>query len=143
MKSQLKFRIVPKLVPPGDISVTGARSAATKAGIANRLKAGGEWGSYGKVLAKQNCEAANNFAQSMWDILLEVRTSGFRTHTAIADELNRRGIPTPRNGRWHRKTVDRVLKRLGEDFEIAVREIILSKKPKAKDIKLLVKELSI
>jgi hypothetical protein len=38
---------------------------------------------------------------------------GFISQCALADELNRRGIPTARGGSWHRTTVVRVLLRLG------------------------------
>ena len=40
-------------------------------------------------------------------------TAGFVSKCALADELNRRGIPAARGGSWHRTSVVRVLLRLG------------------------------
>ena len=34
--------------------------------------------------------------------------------SAMANELNRRGVPTPKGGTWHAGTVIRVRRRLGE-----------------------------
>jgi hypothetical protein len=45
--------------------------------------------------------------------LRELQASGVVARRAIADELNRRGVPTERNGRWHYTTVVRMLARLG------------------------------
>ena len=39
--------------------------------------------------------------------------AGFVSRRALAAELNRRGTPTARGGRWHYTTVVRVLRRLG------------------------------
>ena len=39
--------------------------------------------------------------------------AGFVSRHALADELNRRGIPTARGGSWHYTTVVRMLTRLG------------------------------
>jgi len=43
----------------------------------------------------------------------ELRSAGFVSRRALADELNQRGIPTARGGRWHYTTVVRMLTRLG------------------------------
>lgn len=43
----------------------------------------------------------------------ELQASGVVARRAIADELNRRGVPTERNGRWHYTTVVRMMTRLG------------------------------
>jgi hypothetical protein len=43
----------------------------------------------------------------------EIRAAGFVTWRAMALELNRRGTPTARGGRWHCTSVGRVLARLG------------------------------
>src|SRR5882724_7811760 len=39
--------------------------------------------------------------------------AGVLSGRSLANELNRRGIPTTRGGKWHYTTVVRVLKRLG------------------------------
>jgi hypothetical protein len=43
----------------------------------------------------------------------ELRVTGFVSRQSIADELNRRRVPTERDGRWHYTTVARMLTRLG------------------------------
>jgi hypothetical protein len=45
----------------------------------------------------------------------KLRATSFVSRQAIADELNRRGVPTERGGRWHYTTVVRMLTRLGMD----------------------------
>jgi hypothetical protein len=45
--------------------------------------------------------------------LRELQASGVVARHAIADELNRQGVPTERSGRWHPTTVIRMLTRLG------------------------------
>jgi hypothetical protein len=42
----------------------------------------------------------------------KLRKAGFVSIRAIAQELNERGIPTPRGGKWHLTTVTRLLERL-------------------------------
>lgn len=51
-------------------------------------------------------------AGDMADIVNEIRARGVTTVRAIADELNRRGMPTPKGGAWHPTSVHRLLKRL-------------------------------
>jgi hypothetical protein len=43
----------------------------------------------------------------------ELTAAGFVSRRSLADELNRRGIPTARGGSWHYTTVVRMLTRLG------------------------------
>jgi len=68
----------------------------------------GDWGplatksQFGKVRALQ-----------LASVICEVHADGFTTWRAMTDELNRRGIPTPKGCRWHRTSVGRVLARLG------------------------------
>ena len=45
----------------------------------------------------------------------ELTEAGFASRYAIADELNRRKVPTQRGGRWHYTSVVRMLTRLGMD----------------------------
>ena len=52
-------------------------------------------------------------AEAFASALRELQASGVVARRAIADELNRRGVPTERNGRWHYTTVVRMLTRLG------------------------------
>jgi hypothetical protein len=43
----------------------------------------------------------------------ELRVAGFISRRSLADELNRRGVPTARGGKWHYTTVVRILARQG------------------------------
>src|SRR4029077_15061926 len=52
-------------------------------------------------------------ARALASTLRELRAAGFISRQALADELNRRGIPTARGGSWHYTTVVRMLTRLG------------------------------
>ena len=49
----------------------------------------------------------------MASTLRELRAAGFVSRQSLADELNRRKIPTVRGGRWQYTTVVRMLTRLG------------------------------
>src|SRR5262245_39248965 len=52
-------------------------------------------------------------ASELASIIHEIRAAGFVTWRAMTYELNQRGIPTARGGRWHSTSVGRVLTRLG------------------------------
>ena len=52
-------------------------------------------------------------ASQLASVIGEVRTDCFTTWRAMTDELNRRGIPTPKGCRWHCTSLGRVLARLG------------------------------
>ena len=60
-----------------------------------------------------NKRAADHRANALAPTLSEIQAAGFMARRALADELNRRGIPTARGGRWHYTTVVRTLERLG------------------------------
>ena len=55
---------------------------------------------------------AQERAQNLRAIMTDVRSSGITSVRAIADELNRRAILTPRGGHWHATSVMRLLDRL-------------------------------
>jgi DNA invertase Pin-like site-specific DNA recombinase len=55
---------------------------------------------------------AQERAQNLRAIIADVRSSGITSVRAIADELNRRAILTPRGGQWHATSVVRLLGRL-------------------------------
>jgi hypothetical protein len=57
--------------------------------------------------------AADAHARALASTLRELRAAGFISRRALADELNRRRIPTAHGGRWHYTTVVRTLTRLG------------------------------
>ena len=52
-------------------------------------------------------------ANALVSIIRELMASGFVSRRALAEELNRRGIPTARGGKWHCTTVVRMLNRQG------------------------------
>ena len=63
--------------------------------------------------ALANKRAADSRANALASTLRELRAAGFISRRALADQLNRRRIPTAQGGKWHYTTVVRMLKRLG------------------------------
>jgi hypothetical protein len=63
--------------------------------------------------ALANKRAADARARALLPTVCALKAKGFVTYRALADELNRRGIPTALGGRWHLTTVARMLTRLG------------------------------
>jgi Recombinase len=51
-------------------------------------------------------------AEALRPTIYNLRKAGFVSICAIARELNKRGIPTARGGKWHMTTVTRLLERL-------------------------------
>jgi hypothetical protein len=60
-----------------------------------------------------NKQAADSRANALASTIRDLRDAGFISRWALADELNRLGIPTANGGKWHRTTVTRMLMRLG------------------------------
>ena len=89
-------------------------SANIKAPLAKIRDRGVQLGINGKVLAHKNREEAYNFAINMLSTIEELHSNGFYSLRAIKKELNRRNVPTPRNKKWHLRSVQRLLKRLKE-----------------------------
>jgi hypothetical protein len=58
-------------------------------------------------------KAADARARALLPTIRELMAAGFISRQALADELNRRKIPTARGGRWQYTTVLRMLTRLG------------------------------
>jgi DNA invertase Pin-like site-specific DNA recombinase len=61
--------------------------------------------------AEQNARDARAFAARVQAIIAEIARQGFKSRRSIAQELNRRAIPTARGGRWGAQTVANVLGR--------------------------------
>jgi hypothetical protein len=57
--------------------------------------------------------AADSRALALTSTIRKLMADGFVSQRALADELNRRGIPTGLGGTWHRTTIVRMLTRLG------------------------------
>jgi hypothetical protein len=65
------------------------------------------------VADKARTERAVAKAMDLGPVVAEIRASGITTLHGIADELNRRGIPTAAGqGKWQPVQVSRVLRRL-------------------------------
>jgi hypothetical protein len=58
-------------------------------------------------------KAVNARARALVPTVRKLKARGFISQRALADELNRMGIPAPRGGRWYQITVVRALTRLG------------------------------
>ena len=63
--------------------------------------------------ALANRQAADSRAADLASTIRQLMAAGVVSQRELAGELNRRGIPTARGGRWHRTTVVRMLTRLG------------------------------
>jgi hypothetical protein len=63
--------------------------------------------------ARANQPVADSFALNVLPALQKLMAAGFVSQRALANELNRRGIPTARGGSRHYTSVRRVLFRLG------------------------------
>lgn len=57
------------------------------------------------------CEQADSFALAILPEIDRIRSAGAATLQAVADELDRRGVPTARGGRWTPTKVSRILRR--------------------------------
>ena len=56
---------------------------------------------------------ADSRALALLPTIRELMAAGFVSQRALANELNRRGIPGVVGGRWHRTSITRMLTRLG------------------------------
>lgn len=86
--------------------------ARTKAALAAAKARGVVLGWYGReILSKRNRDDAIARARNLSPVVQELRRQGLTT-VQVADELNRRNIPTARGCRWHPATVHYLLKRV-------------------------------
>jgi DNA invertase Pin-like site-specific DNA recombinase len=58
-----------------------------------------------------NRKAADTFASNVLPIVRQIQAAGAKTHRAIAQALNDRGVRTARGGDWHDSTVRNLLAR--------------------------------
>ena len=56
-------------------------------------------------------ERADRFAADVLPVIEDIRAGGVTSLSGVAGELNRRGVGTPRGGRWAAMTVRRVVER--------------------------------
>jgi hypothetical protein len=72
-----------------------------------------EWRKTGQPRAVQALkEQANKRASSLAATFADLETKGFITANAKAAELNNRGTPTPRGGKWEARTIIDAIKRI-------------------------------
>jgi hypothetical protein len=70
-------------------------------------------GERGRGISLAHQLAADSFARNVLPTIQTLTAAGFVSQRALANELNRRRVPTARGGSWHYMTVRRVLLRLG------------------------------
>jgi DNA invertase Pin-like site-specific DNA recombinase len=87
-------------------------SERTKSALAAAKARGTLLGIAGHARAEENRSAAREFAENLAPLIREIQANGTTTAKAIADELNRRGVSTPKGGRWHPTSVQRLQRRL-------------------------------
>lgn len=87
-------------------------SVRTKAALDAARRRGVKLGKFGKELARRNKAAAQENAHSLAPIVAAIRAEGHTTVRAITEQLNARGIQSPRGARWHIPAVHRLLKNM-------------------------------
>lgn len=91
-------------------ALAAARRRGVRLGNPNGAKHLRRYGNRSAVAAvRQN---ANERADNLRPIIEELHAAGIVSVKAVADELNRRGIVTPRGGRWHPTSAARLMDRL-------------------------------
>ena len=94
--------------------------AALQASIASGVRLGGDRGyrpprEQALRAAQAKREQAQQRAARLWPVVEEVMAQGFNSLREIAEELNRREVPTPsRRGEWRPTMVSRVFQRMEE-----------------------------
>lgn len=126
MESGVEFKVVDNpYAERFTLHILAAVAEKERSDISNRTIAaltsaklrGIELGSYGRhVLSKLNKLHSEQFARKMRPLITQLHAKGIVTVRAIADELNRKRVPTfRRHGhKWHTTTVFNLLKRLSK-----------------------------
>ncbi len=88
-------------------------SLRTKEALAAAKRRGVDIGATGRILAARHRAAALERARLLRPLFEQLQKRGIRQPVQIAEELNLRGVVSPSgNGKWHRVTVHRTLRRL-------------------------------
>jgi DNA invertase Pin-like site-specific DNA recombinase len=96
----------------------GLISERTKAALKAAKSRGVRLGRHGaEVLAPKHQEEARQRAKQLEPVIRELLEKGY-SRNRIAQELNKRKVPTPRRGRWDHSSVRNVLKRLAQDRDV-------------------------
>lgn len=104
--NQLTINILASVAQEERVWISKRTKAALAAAKARGVKLGNA------KLARDNAAAARQHAEGLRPVLTEIRKQGLRSVRGIAEELNRRGVPTPRGSIWHANTVNLLLHRL-------------------------------
>jgi hypothetical protein len=83
----------------------------TKAGLAVAKARGVKLGATGAWLARRNRAEAQARAKKLAPVIRELQERGFSMR-AIAAELRKRKVPTPKGGTWHPELVTRIVLRI-------------------------------
>ena len=89
-------------------------SERTKAALAAAKRRGVVLGASCRELNRKTRLAIDAFVLKMMPIIQDLQFLGFTTVRSVMEELNRRGIPSFRGGRWHITTVYNLLLRIKE-----------------------------
>ncbi|MCB1209519.1 MAG: recombinase family protein [Verrucomicrobiales bacterium] len=89
-----------------------AISERTKAALASAKARGTKLGTNGAVLGAENRKKALATMEAVRPMLAEIEAAGIKTVRGIAEELNKRNVPTPTGRRWHPTSVHRLLGRM-------------------------------
>jgi DNA invertase Pin-like site-specific DNA recombinase len=101
-------------------------SDTTKAALEAARKRGVVLGKHGKIQARRNKKAADEFAHQLSPILRKLKNRGITTMRAIAQELNQQGVPTFRgDSQWHPSTVCAVRNRLKQTKTMKTRPVVI------------------
>lgn len=114
--NRLTIHILAAVAEDEALRISERTKAALAAAKARGVKLGTTGKAHGKLqgpkLAKANREAAADRAALIADTVAEIQNAGSSTLRGIADELNRRSVPTAQGKEWHPTSVSRLLKRL-------------------------------
>src|SRR6185437_8044869 len=91
-------------------ALKAAKRRGVKLGNPNGAKHLRRYGNRAAIKAVR--QEANERAEGLKPIILEIQAAGIVSVRAVADELNRRGIVTPRGKQWHATSAARLLDRL-------------------------------
>ena len=88
-------------------------SETTKEALGAAKKRGIELGRNGKALSAANKKAAQDFADTLSPVIRRLERRGISSVRAVSAALNKKGIPTFRDGgKWHPSTVYALMNRL-------------------------------
>jgi DNA invertase Pin-like site-specific DNA recombinase len=93
-------------------ALAAAKARGVKLGNPNGAAALRRAGKGGEALRKAVAQNANRFAWDLAPVIDAIRTEGYVSLRAIAEELNVRGMRTRRGGQWQVSNVRGLLARL-------------------------------